>query len=190
MLLGSDFEFTVETTSLIPSVQFYEDLGFRRVAATRPPHPTVTVSDGRIRVSLTLQESSSCWLTYFPPLLDPLLEELASEGLSPYSQSEHEGRVSRATFGDPGGFTVALVETSRAKSFPQGDIETPIGTFRALEIPAPQLESSLAFWRQLGFADSDGESMSLTDGLLTIHLNPAASTPSLLYSRGQLPLLR
>jgi catechol 2,3-dioxygenase-like lactoylglutathione lyase family enzyme len=156
-MLGRFLEIGIATADIRASVEFYERLGFTQARTGDTwPHPYGVLGDGRVCIGLHQSRLESPALTFAHPGVAsrvPALEQLGIEltTVNTGGESFHE-----IGFRDPAGHAVRLLE---ARTFSPPDREATetsrCGGFRALSLPASDVEPVRRFWETLGFLASD-----------------------------------
>ena len=152
-MLGRFLEISIHAPSVLESLEFYQKLGFTQAeAGDSRPYPYAVVSDGRLFIGLHQHELESPSLTFVKPDLWRHIEELEALGIEFESRRLGEDVFNEATFRDPDGLLVTLIEARTFSPPTRGIAETSwCGYFTELGIPTRDAERGKQFWEQLGF---------------------------------------
>ena len=152
-MLGRFLEVRVSTPSALESLEFYQKLGFAPAEVGEAwAHPYAVATDGRLVIGLHQQEFESPSLTFVKPDLWRHLEALEALGIEFESRKLGSDVFNEASFRDPDGLLVTLVE-ARTFSPPARDPgETSwCGYFTEFGIPTRDADRAKDFWEKLGF---------------------------------------
>jgi len=152
-MLGRFLEIRLHAPSVLESLDFYQKLGFVQAQVGEAwPHPYAVVTDGRLVIGLHQQEFESPSLTFVKPDLWRHLEALEALGIEFESRKLGSDVFNEASFRDPDGLLVTLVE-ARTFSPPARDPgETSwCGYFTEFGIPTRDADRAKDFWEKLGF---------------------------------------
>jgi hypothetical protein len=176
-MLGRFLEISVQAPSVLESLEFYQKLGFTQAEVGEAwPHPYAVVTDGRLCIGLHQHEIDSPALTFVKPNLFSHLEELEALGIEFESRRLGEDVFNEATFRDPNGLPVTLIEARTFSPPSRGIADTSwCGYFTELGIPTRDADRGKEFWEQVGFvaASENGEPfrrISLTSDHLDLGL--------------------
>lgn len=174
--LGRFLEISVYAPAIRESLAFYESLGFVQASVGETwPHPYAVVTDGRLFIGLHGAQIPSPTLTFTLPNLRAGLERLEAQGIEFDSLELGDDVFNRATFCDPSGQCVQLLE-ARTFSPPQleHDVPTTCGYFAEYGIPVRDAHAPREIWERLGFVamDETQEPFSRVE-LTSDHLNLA-----------------
>lgn len=192
--LGHAFEIVVTVQDLAESLGFYERLGYRKLNANASPTPHARLTDGLILLTLREGGPWKATLTYYAEDVAEKVAALGRLGVAVEGQPEADGRVTGASFTDPNGLEVNLVQAGPAQldEIPRSPI-SKAGQFGELSIESEDVRSSLDFWTKLGFEPTEYMPKppvswgSVADGLLMLgiyakgHCPHAIKTPSITY---------
>jgi catechol 2,3-dioxygenase-like lactoylglutathione lyase family enzyme len=156
-MLGRFLEISVYTPDIQASLAFYESLGFVQASVGEAwPHPYAVVTDGRLFLGLHGAPMRSPALTFVLPELARGIERLRELGLEFDEERVGSDVFNRATFTDPTGLCVNVLE---ARTFsPPADIRSSTcGYFVEFGIPVRETAAGRAFWESLGFVAMDEE---------------------------------
>lgn len=176
-MLGRFLEIGIRTDAIQESLRFYEALGFVQATVGESwAHPYAVMTDGRLFLGLHAAPIDAPVLTFVLPQLAHGIRRLEDLGIG--FDERHLGAdvFNRATFRDPGGHAVSLLE-ARTFSPPQleGTIASTCGYFAELGLPAREPTELRMFWEQLGFVAMQEQQQpfartTLTSDLLNIAL--------------------
>ena len=178
-MLGRLLEFSIASTDILASYEFYRSLGYSGLdSADVYPHRYGVVSDGRIVLGLHEADLPALALTYVHPDLSRHARALRDAGVPLSIQQLSDDNFNELSLTDPSGLTVRLLE---ARTFSPGGALPPTltGWFEELAVPARDLALSAAFWERLGFIRMDDEPgfATLTSDHLSLTLHAAGVTP-------------
>lgn len=174
--IGRFLEISVYAPEIRESLAFYESLGFEQALVGEVwPYPYAVVTDGRLYIGLHAQRIREPTLTFVLPNMRSRLEELESLGIEFDELQIATDVFNHASFVDPTGQRVSLVE---ARTFSPPAIEahrtTTCGYFAEYGIPVREPDAARAFWEPLGFVAMDEELHPFPHTDLTSnHLNMA-----------------
>jgi predicted enzyme related to lactoylglutathione lyase len=198
--LGHAFELVVTTPDLRESLKFYEQLGYKKLVSPNSPAAGALLTDGVIRLSLREQDRGKTTLTYYAENVEEKIATLEPLGLRFDNKLQTGSAVTSATFRDPNGLEVNLVQAapSELQPIPQTPI-SQAGQFGELSVETEDVAKSLEFWLKLGFEPSQYMPdppiawASITDGLLMLgiylkgHCPHVIKTPSITYFEADMP---
>jgi catechol 2,3-dioxygenase-like lactoylglutathione lyase family enzyme len=176
-MLGRFLEISVHTPAIRESLEFYEALGFVQASVGEAwPYPYAVVTDGRLFLGLHGAVIRSPAVTFVLPALARGIETLRRRGLVFDQERIGEHVFNQATFSDPTGQSISLLE---ARTFSPPQLETTAastcGYFVEFGIPVKDAAASRNFWEPLGFVAMEEELLPfartpLTSDLLNIGL--------------------
>ncbi len=171
-MLGRFLEISLHTPDIRASLEFYESLGFVQASVGETwPYPYAVVTDGRLFLGLHGAVMRSPALTFVLPELARSIEQLRALGIQFDQERTGEDVFNQATFTDPAGMCVNLLE---ARTFsPRNDAATTsCGYFVEIGLPVRDINASARFWEPLGFVAMDEEPAPFARASLTSdHLN-------------------
>ena len=130
-MLGRFLEISLYAPAIQDSLAFYESLGFVQARVGEVwPHPYAVVTDGRLYLGLHGAPMPSPALTFVLPRLMRAVEEFEERGIEFEDMRLGNEVFNRASFRDPAGQCVQLVE-ARTFSPPQLE-EQPVTTVKAV----------------------------------------------------------
>lgn len=157
-LLGQLLEFSMPARPLADALESYVALGFASLpVGDIVPSPYAAVADGGVALGLHDAELDELMPTFVRPDLKTHVRVLRRCGVEFEHLDVAEERFNRATFRDPSGLPVALIE---ARTFSHGEPNpnvVPIcGRFAELSVATHSLDDSVAFWTSLGLSVAAG----------------------------------
>jgi hypothetical protein len=174
--LGRFLEISLHTPEIQESLEFYESLGFVQATTGETwAHPYAVLTDGRLFLGLHGRLAATPTLTFVLPQLAHSVQRLKDMGVSFDSESFGDDTFNAATFRDPAGLNVQLLE-ARTFSPPQldGPIASACGYFTELGLPVRELAamqtSWRTFWETIGFVALDDETKPFPRTTLTSEL--------------------
>lgn len=155
--LGRFLEISLHTPQIQESLEFYESLGFVQAPVGETwTHPYAVVSDGRLFLGLHGTLAATPTLTFVLPQLERSVRRLKDLGVSFDSESFGDDTFNAATFRDPAGLNVQLLE---ARTFSPPQLDAPVasacGYFTELGMPVREPAAMRAFWEAIGFVALD-----------------------------------
>lgn len=151
-MLGQLLEFSLTARPIAPALQFYRTLGFEELPGgdlLATPH--VAVWDGTATLGLHDTEPDEPALTFVRPELGHYLRGLRHAGIELESQRLGDEVFNEATFLDPNGQRVVLLE---ARTFSpavwRADRVAACGKLVEYALATPSIEASRTFWEKLG----------------------------------------
>jgi catechol 2,3-dioxygenase-like lactoylglutathione lyase family enzyme len=195
-MLGRFLEISIQAPSVLESLEFYQKLGFTQAETGDAwPHPYAVVTDGRLFIGLHQNEIDSPALTFVKPDLWRHIEELEGLGIEFESRKLGEDVFNEATFRDPDGLLVTLIEARTFSPPTRGVGEMSwCGYFTELGIPTRDADRAKQFWEQLGFVaaaevEQPFRRISLTSDFLDLGLYATRELrrPVLTFSDAEMP---
>jgi hypothetical protein len=173
--LGRFLEIGLHTPEIQESLEFYESLGFVQAPVGETwAHPYAVVTDGRLFLGLHGTLAASPTLTFVLPQLEHSVRRLKDMGVGFASENFGNDTFNAATFRDPAGLHVQLLEARTFSPPPlDGPVASACGYFTELGLPVRELATVRTFWEALGFVALDEQSepfprTPLTSELLNI----------------------
>jgi catechol 2,3-dioxygenase-like lactoylglutathione lyase family enzyme len=156
-LLGRFLEFSLSTSDIQASLDFYRKLGFSEAQVGETwPHPYAVVTDGRIHVGLHQQQVTEPTLTFVKPQLLKHLEILEARGIEFEYRRLGNDVFNEAAWRDPDGHLLRLIEARTFSPSKRPSTQTSqCGYFVQLALPSADLEAGKAYWENLGFVGMD-----------------------------------
>lgn len=195
-MLGRFLEISIQAPSVLESLEFYQKLGFTQAEVGGAwSHPYAVVTDGRLFIGLHQSELDSPSLTFVKPDLWRHIEKLEALGIEFESRHLGEDVFNEATFRDPDGLLVTLIEARTFSPPTRGAAEMSwCGYFAELGIPTRDAERAKQFWEQLGFVaaaeiDQPFRRISLISDFLDLGLYATRELrrPVLTFSDAEMP---
>ena len=165
--LGEVSAITMTTPNLQYSAAFYKHLSFLQVAANTFPFPWIQISDGTLLIMLRQGNEPFSSLTYYTRNLDVIVHELEKAGIVFIQRPSPTDMIRRFVFQSPDGFNISLVTFVEgfkqpvgptALTLPPNDFFVPekypnpsCGVFGEYAHPVKDLDTSIAYWKKLGF---------------------------------------
>ena len=171
-MLGRFLEISIHTPDIRASLEFYESLGFVQAPVGETwPYPYAVVTDGRLFVGLHGAVIRSPALTFVLPDLAHSIERLREIGIDFDQERIGNDVFNQATFTDPAGVCVNLLE-ARTFSPPTEGSVTTCGYFVEFAMPVREMDAGRKFWEPLGFVAMEEELLPFARTQLTSdHLN-------------------
>ena len=193
-MLGRFLEISLHAPDIRESLEFYESLGFVQAPVGETwPYPYAVITDGRLFLGLHGAVVRSPALTFVLPNLARGIEALKQRGVHFDQERIGEDVFNQATFTDPTGQCIQLLE---ARTFsPVDHVGTSTcGYFVEYGIPVKDTVASRDFWEPLGFVAMEEESLPfpytpLTSDLLNLGLyrTRALRQPTLTFEDRDMP---
>lgn len=182
----------VTTTNLDSSAALYAKIGFPQVASNTFPSPWAQVSDGSLMIMMRKDTGSYVGLTYYASDVDKIAAQLEMDGIK-FTRKPKEGdQIRRYYFKSPDGLNIMLASNLGGFKQPTGmtmfdlgheDIHyadkypnKQCGVFGEFCHPVANLDTSIKYWKKLGFAVKS-QMISpypwaiMSDGLMVIGLH-------------------
>ncbi len=190
--LGDVTAITMSTPDLDKSLEYYQRLGFTLSWRIDVPFSLIQMTDGALLLMLRLDKNPYCALSYFVKELDKVVAEVEGYGIVFSQKPNPNDFIKRYVMQSPDGLTISLVNFGDGfvqppgpsmLTMPQEDYSKPekyvnkiCGMFGELAHPVKDLEKSISFWKQLGFAvlskfTSPYPWAILSDGLAVVGLH-------------------
>jgi hypothetical protein len=170
--LGRFLEISLHTPGIQESLEFYESLGFVQAPVGETwTHAYAVVTDGRLFLGLHATLAATPTLTFVLPQLERSVQRLKDMGVSFDSESFGDDTFNAATFRDPGGLTVQLLEARTFSPPPlDGLVTSACGYFTELGMPVRELAAIRTFWEAIGFVALDEQAEPFPRTTLTSEL--------------------
>jgi catechol 2,3-dioxygenase-like lactoylglutathione lyase family enzyme len=168
-MLGRFLEISLYTPDIQDSLGFYESLGFVQAQVGETwPYAYAVITDGHLFLGLHGSPIPSPALTFVHPNLLHGLAELEQLGLRPQSQFFGEDVFNRASFTDPQGTYINVLE-ARTFSPPliEATLATACGYFSEFGTPTRDAHSAREFWERIGFVALEEEQVPFPRTTLT-----------------------
>lgn len=171
-MLGRFLEISLHTPDIQASLEFYESLGFRQAPVGEAwPYPYAVITDGRLILGLHGAVVRAPALTFVLPDLAHGIERLRERGIQFDQERIGADVFNQATFTDPHGISVNLLE-ARTFSPIADQSPTTCGYFVELGIPVRDAQAGREFWEPLGFVAMEEVLLPFARTALTSdHLN-------------------
>ncbi len=153
MNLGKQVFILLPVQDLTRNIQFFEQLGYVRVADCQATQSFSVLSDGKTHLLLDEGYFGGKGILYFQPKINETLAILKSRGCT-FSIKNHPNQESlQATFAEPSGTKIILSNHSIFQKIPLLSFPSPlkIGKFSELTLTTPNIDTSLLYWKKLGF---------------------------------------
>lgn len=156
-MLGRFLEYSIVTTDIPASLEFYARLGFSQAETGEAwSHAYAVVTDGRIHLGLHQNLEPAPSLTFVKPDLLKHLAALESLGIDLEFCRLDNDVFNELGWRDPCGQLIRLIEARTFSPTKRADTQTSAcGYFLEIALPAPNLEASKDFWEKLGFVGMD-----------------------------------
>lgn len=171
-MLGRFLEISLHTPDIRASLEFYESLGFQQASVGETwPYPYAVVTDGRLVLGLHGAVVRSPALTFVLPALAQGIERLREHGIQFDQERIGNDVFNQATFTDPAGVCVNLLE-ARTFSPIADEAPTTCGYFVEFAMPVRDMQPSRDFWESLGFVAMEEALLPFArTALVSDHLN-------------------
>lgn len=152
-MLSQFLELGIATHDVAGALAFYESLGFVQAPVGAAwPHAYAVVTDGRLSLGLHGLDFGDPLLTFVTPGLRDRLERLRDLGIEVEDARLDETSLNEATFRDPAGQAVRLLE---ARTFSPPSVapghESVLGYFEEYRLATEDPAAAGRFWEGLGF---------------------------------------
>ena len=154
-MLGRFLEYSIPTSDIRASLDFYLKLGFSQAQVGETwAHPYAVVTDGRLHVGLHQLETAAPALTFVKPDVLGQVDELESRGVVFEYRKLGNDVFNEVGWLDPSGHLIRLIE---ARTFspvkqPPGSL---CGYFLEIALPVSGRELAKQYWEKLGFVGLD-----------------------------------
>jgi len=177
-VLGRFLEFSIATTDILASYEFYRVLGFTGIDASDIyAHRYGVVTDGRIALGLHEADLPELSLTYVHPELARHARTLRDTGLAPSYERLSDERLHEIGLEHADGVALRLLE---ARTFSPVDRVrmARVGWFEDLVLPTRDIDASVAYWERLGFIriGDDTQQATLTSDHLSLAIRAGLRT--------------
>lgn len=184
MNLGTQVFILLPVNDLTANIDFFEQLGYVRVADCQTTESFSVLTDGKTHLLLDEGYFGGKGIVYFQPKINETLATLKSRGCA-FSIKNHPNKESiQATFTEPNGTKIILSNHPIFQKLPTSASLSPtlnIGQLSELTITTTQqIDDSLHFWKRMGFncvfyrswENKDfGSRAILSDGLISIGIH-------------------
>lgn|SRR5574341_181374 len=165
--LGEATQISIGCTDIKTSFEFYQKLGFQKIAGDTVPYPWMQVSDGSLLLHLNQDGQKYMGFTYFSKEMDKKVNDLEKMGIK-FALKNKMKEASFWIFLTPDSLGVNLIhydptgiyqpDGKTLLNFPREDFAKPkkfpnpqCGLYGEFAVPVKDLEKSIAFWQKLGF---------------------------------------
>ncbi len=148
--LGRFLEFSVPTTDILDSLDYYRLLGFSEAAVGDIwPHRYAVVSDGILNIGLHTGRFDAPTLTFVRSELAQDAERLAEHGFEFTTQRVGDDSFNELGLEDRYGHAVAILEARTFSGVDEFDDDSACGTWLELTLPVSDAVHAAAFWGPL-----------------------------------------
>ena len=202
--LGEVASIYVTSPDLDSSIALYEKIGFPKISANVMPAPWAQVSDGSLLIMLRKDSVKYTGLTYYTKNIESTVAQLEKNGIVFIQKPNEEDLIKRYFFRSPDGLNIMLASNVGLFKQPTGITMlnmNPIalrsedkypnkdcGAFGEFCHPVTDLDSSIKYWKKLGFEVKTQMTQPypwaiLSDGLMLIGLHQTKnfSYPAVTY---------
>ncbi len=161
--LGRSCQITIGTNNVRESYEFYQLLGFRKLAEDNHPYPWVKMTDDSLVILLYENGDSYMGLAYFDKDMDKVVTSLAAKGVQFVQRNSQE-----SIFISPTDTVVVLVKANHeAMLMPKNSMlldlldsdyalterypNKALGIFGEFSHPVLDIEEAISFWQGMGF---------------------------------------
>ncbi len=189
-MLGRFLEFSIPTSDIRASLDFYGKLGFSQAEVGEAwSHPYAVLTDGRICIGLHEDDAASAAVTFVKPYLLKHLENLEKLCLAFEFRRLGNDVFNEVGWLDPSGHLIRLIEARTFSPSKRRELDTSLcGYFLEIALPAADIDAAKAYWERFGFVGMDERDATLphvscTSDTLDIGLYEAAhlQSPTLLF---------
>lgn len=189
-MIGRFLEISIVAPDILASMEFYQGLGMLPATVGEVwSHRYGVVTDGNLVLGLHDYSFPSPSLTYVRPELKASLGELRDRAGSLAFSKTGDDEFNEAGFTDPDGQMIAVLE---ARTFSPPEITatdiTILGHFAEFSLPVTDLDTSIAFWENMGFVmtgrdENTSHRAWLTSDFLNLglYVNPRMRVPALTF---------
>ena len=202
--LGEVASIYVTSPDLDSSIALYEKIGFPKISSNVMPAPWALVSDGSLLIMMRKDSVKYVGLTYFVKNIENTVAQLEKNGIKFIQKAKEEDLIKRYFFRSPDGLNIMLASNVGLFKQPTGTTMlnmNPIarqsedqypnkqcGVFGEFSHPVADLDTSIEYWKKLGFEVTTRmtqpyPSAILSDGLMLIGLHQTKnfSYPAVTY---------
>lgn len=149
-MLGRWLEFSVHSSDILESLNFYRALGFTEVNTGDVwSHGYAVVSDGNLCIGLHDRGFDSPALTFVHPDLGQRARKMLKHGFDFDSMKVDEDVFNELRFKDKDGNGVLMIEARTFSLPPEETADSVCGSFFELTLPARDVLSAARFWAPL-----------------------------------------
>ncbi len=194
----------VTSPDLDSSIALYKKIGFPKISSNVMPVPWAQVSDGSLLIMMRKDSVKYTGLTYYTTNIESTVAQLEKNGIEFTQKPKEEDLIKRYYFKSPDGLNIMLASNVGLFKQPTGITMlnmNPIalqsenqypnkecGAFGEFCHPVTDLNSSIGYWKKLGFEVKTQMSQPypwaiLSDGLMLIglHQTKSFSYPAVTY---------
>ena len=202
--LGEVASIYVTSPDLDSSIALYKKIGFPKISSNVMPAPWAQVSDGSLLIMLRKDSVKYTGLTYYTKNIESTVAQLEKNGIVFLQKPKEEDLIKRYFFKSPDGLNIMLASNVGLFKQPTGITMlnmNPIalksenqypnkecGVFGEFCHPVTDLNSSIEYWKKLGFEVKTQMTQPypwaiLSDGLMLIGLHQTKnfSYPAVTY---------
>ncbi len=190
--LGDVASVYITTTNLDSSLAVYAKLGFSKTNSNVFPSPWAQVSDGSLMIMLRKDDTPYIGLTYYSRDVEKVAAQLEKDSIVFTGKPKEGDMIKRYYFKSPEGFNIMLSSNLGGFTPPSGPTMLTMkptdfadatkypnqlcGAFGEFAFPVKEVNTSLAFWKKLGYKSTAVMKepypyVIITDGLMLIGLH-------------------
>lgn len=158
-MLGRFLEFSIATSDIRASVDFYTGLGFSHAEVGEAyTHPYAVMTDGRIYLGMHQKAMPAPSLTFVRPELLKHLSVFEKHGIKFEFRRLGNDVFNEVGWFDPSGQLVRLIEARTFSPSKRPATDTSrCGYFLEIAMPTADRQLAKAYWEQFGFVGMDEE---------------------------------
>lgn len=169
-------ELSLDCREVLPTLQYFQRLGFAQaVTGDAWPHAYGVVTDGRIALGLHDYRFDSPSLTFIRPELRDWVQTLEARGIDFEFRKLADTQFNEAGFFGPDRNMICLLEARTWSPGQDAPASSVLGWSAGLRLPVRDVETSAAFWENLGFIrgiePADGETVTVSCGKFNLLLD-------------------
>ncbi len=165
--LGQVWAVTITSTDLDRSLAYWQQLGFQLVMQSDFPFPWIQISDGALLLMIRKDDAVYQALTYYVKNIEEVVAGLEAAGIKFAQRPAPTDFVKKYLLRSPDGTNISLINIMDGFQQPPGAtmltlpqqhwmdpskyVNNKCGLFGEFAEPVANLETSMAFWQQLGF---------------------------------------
>jgi len=190
--LGEVASIYVTSPDLDSSIALYEKIGFLKISSNVMPTPWALLSDGSLLIMMRKDSVKYVGLTYYVTNIEEKAKQLEKNGIKFTQKPKEDDLIKRYYFKSPDGLNIMLASHVGLFKQPTGvtmlemnpialqsESQYPnkqCGAFGEFCHPVADLNSSIEYWKKLGFEVKSQMSQPyqwaiLSDGLMLIGLH-------------------
>lgn len=186
---GAVMHLAVSCRDIPASLPFYRTLGFTILFIDNETSPSfVRLTDGMVVLALIAEDFGTPALACFTTSLQENVAGLQQLHIDVQTGTDDHGDITQAHFTDPDGLHIWLHPLTKHSIQPAGEANPVCGIFGELATRVQDLDSSIRYWRHLGFtlkyrADIPYPFAIMSNGpmLFGLHRNNEITRPALTY---------